>query len=374
MAASSGAATRRRSRRSGGGRRGIRATTSGNLDRGKYHLHSTAWPGSARWPRRSARCRPGTRRVPAGCPARRNRPCPPARRPSAIALLRQRKQDVGFDADHQRALGRPGASARSPPLPAAYSPMSNQSLARDRYRYEFGSKQHEVARMPGQIRLDLELDGERLLVALVGIEPDAREAPDPLHRRTIVITPSLRAIDMPASGGARRRSAPAASSGPGRIICAAASGSRSRNGCACAAVEMLTWARAARMLGEVGEGGHAAHRIAEQAGEAVDTQSAHQLEARALAASSSVSSGKSRRYGSPVAGSRSAGPVEPLHEPSVLAQITNQRSVSMCLPGPSIHQPGEGSSALEAACAPGDRPVRIRIALSRAAFSSPQVS
>ena len=56
--------------------------------------------------------------------------------------------------------------------------------------------------------------------------------------------------------------------------------------------------------------------------------------------------------------------------PSVFAQITNQRFVSMYLPGPIIssHQPGEGSSALDAACALGERPVRMKIALPRFAI------
>jgi len=51
-------------------------------------------------------------------------------------------------------------------------------------------------------------------------------------------------------------------------------------------------------------------------------------------------------------------------------------SVSIGLPGPSIssHQPGSGSSSLEAACALGESPVRISTALSRAAESVPQVS
>jgi len=44
--------------------------------------------------------------------------------------------------------------------------------------------------------------------------------------------------------------------------------------------------------------------------------------------------------------------------------------------GPTIssHQPGAGSSREEVAWAEGDRPVKIRTALSRAAFSLPQVS
>ena len=96
----------------------------------------------------------------------------------------------------------------------------------------------------------------------------------------------------------------------------------------------------------------------------------------ASATSSRVRSGNCRRYGAPVAGSIEAGPVEPLQLPSELTQMTNQRCVSIHLPGPTIssHQPGLGSSADEAACAPGESPVRIRIALSRAASSVPQVS
>src|SRR5215468_370005 len=48
----------------------------------------------------------------------------------------------------------------------------------------------------------------------------------------------------------------------------------------------------------------------------------------------------------------------------------------MALPAPTIfsHQPGEGSAAEDAACAEGDSPVNSRMALSRASFSSPQVS
>src|SRR5512147_1756474 len=95
-----------------------------------------------------------------------------------------------------------------------------------------------------------------------------------------------------------------------------------------------------------------------------------------LATSSRVRSGNANLYTFPVSGSIEAGPVEPLQLPSVLAQITNQRLVSIGLPGPSIssHQPGVGSSALDAACALGDRPVRMKIALSRAGLSVPQVS
>src|SRR5690348_7709847 len=96
----------------------------------------------------------------------------------------------------------------------------------------------------------------------------------------------------------------------------------------------------------------------------------------ALPTSSSESSGKSSRHGSPVAGLIDAGPLDPLQLPSEFTQITNQRLLSMALPGPmmSSHQPDESSMALLAACALGDSPVRISTALSRAAFSAPQVS
>ena len=77
-----------------------------------------------------------------------------------------------------------------------------------------------------------------------------------------------------------------------------------------------------------------------------------------------------------MAGLVDAGPVEPLQLPSEFTQTTNQRSVSIGLPGPTIHshQPGAGLPALAAAWASGDRPVTIRIALPRWASSVPQVS
>jgi hypothetical protein len=58
--------------------------------------------------------------------------------------------------------------------------------------------------------------------------------------------------------------------------------------------------------------------------------------------SRTVTSGKLRPYGSPVAGSTSAGPLDPMQPPMTLAQITKKRSVSMGLPGPTMvsHQPG----------------------------------
>ena len=48
----------------------------------------------------------------------------------------------------------------------------------------------------------------------------------------------------------------------------------------------------------------------------------------------------------------------------------------MGLFGPTIasHQPGEGSASAEAACAEGDKPVKIKTPLSFAAFKVPQVS
>src|SRR5690625_6228345 len=81
--------------------------------------------------------------------------------------------------------------------------------------------------------------------------------------------------------------------------------------------------------------------------------------------SSMASSGKSSRQGRPVAGLMLAGPVEPMQEPSELMHSTKYLSVSMCFPGPTMssHQPGERSFSLDAACALGDRPVKIRTAL-----------
>ena len=96
----------------------------------------------------------------------------------------------------------------------------------------------------------------------------------------------------------------------------------------------------------------------------------------ALAPSSTDSSGKSRRYSAPVSGFTEAGPVEPLQLPSEFTHTTNQRSVSIGLPGPSIgsHQPSAGLPGVRAACASGDSPVTISTALSRRSFNVPQVS
>ena len=80
--------------------------------------------------------------------------------------------------------------------------------------------------------------------------------------------------------------------------------------------------------------------------------------------------------GLPVAGSGDAGPVDPKQLPSELIQITKKRRVSIGRDGPttSSHQPGDGSSGEDVAWADGDMPVKMRMALSRAVFSSPQVS
>src|SRR5690625_5429156 len=92
--------------------------------------------------------------------------------------------------------------------------------------------------------------------------------------------------------------------------------------------------------------------------------------------SSMASSGKSRRQGRPVAGLMLAGPVEPMQEPRELMHSTKYFSVSMCFPGPTMssHQPGERSFSLDAACALGDRPVKIRMALDLSELSRLQLS
>jgi hypothetical protein len=64
--------------------------------------------------------------------------------------------------------------------------------------------------------------------------------------------------------------------------------------------------------------------------------------------SRSVMAGKSGPYGLPVSGFRLAGPVEPYDEPSMLEDTTNQRSVSIALPGPIrlSHQPASSSAGV----------------------------
>jgi hypothetical protein len=96
----------------------------------------------------------------------------------------------------------------------------------------------------------------------------------------------------------------------------------------------------------------------------------------ARAMSSTASSGNSSRHGLPVAGFTDAGPVDPKQLPSEFTHITNHWFVSMARPGPIIfsHQPGEVSSAEEAACAEGLRPVNSRMALLRSLLSVPQHS
>src|SRR5215469_16369643 len=96
----------------------------------------------------------------------------------------------------------------------------------------------------------------------------------------------------------------------------------------------------------------------------------------AVATSSNVRVGNPGPKDLPLRGSRDEGPVEPKQLPSEFTQMTWKRSVLMDLSGPSIssHQPGVGSSPLEAAWAEGERPVNINSTLSLAAFSLPQDS
>ena len=84
----------------------------------------------------------------------------------------------------------------------------------------------------------------------------------------------------------------------------------------------------------------------------------------------------SSRTAGPCAGRSTPGSSEPNGLPSELMQMTKKRRVSIGRPSPIIdsHQPGVGSAGDDAACADGDSPVKIRRALSRASFSSPQVS
>ena len=57
-----------------------------------------------------------------------------------------------------------------------------------------------------------------------------------------------------------------------------------------------------------------------------------------------VITGNRDPYGRPSAGCGEAGPVLPWHPPSTFEHTTNQRSVSIGLPGPTIasHHPGSG--------------------------------
>jgi hypothetical protein len=77
-----------------------------------------------------------------------------------------------------------------------------------------------------------------------------------------------------------------------------------------------------------------------------------------------------------VAGLIEAGPVEPLQLPSELTQTTNQRSVSIGLPGPSIasHQPGSGLSALAGGVRVGRQAGEDQDRRCRGGVESPQVS
>ena len=100
----------------------------------------------------------------------------------------------------------------------------------------------------------------------------------------------------------------------------------------------------------------------------------------AMAAESAISSmltlGNVRLYRLPVLGLIEAGPVEQKQPPSGATQMTYQSSVSITRRRPmkSSHQPFFGSTKCEAACALADISPRMSAALSRAAFSRPQVS
>ena len=101
-------------------------------------------------------------------------------------------------------------------------------------------------------------------------------------------------------------------------------------------------ARHARMQQQERQRGHAAHRVADHAGEALDAEAAHDVRGGVGAVLDATGPGSRGDRAAPVAGSIDAGPVEPLQLPSEFTQITNQRSLSIGLPGPSIasHQPG----------------------------------
>ena len=90
--------------------------------------------------------------------------------------------------------------------------------------------------------------------------------------------------------------------------------------------------------------------------------------------SATSSSGKSSPQGLPVAGLIELGPVVPWQPPSRFAVITNQRSVSIALPGPIMvsHQPGRRSPSCQPAeCASPVRAWQMKTALDAVAFSVP---
>ena len=96
----------------------------------------------------------------------------------------------------------------------------------------------------------------------------------------------------------------------------------------------------------------------------------------ALAISSKDKTGKESRYGSLVSGFILIGLVEPKQLPSEFTQMTKNSLVLIGLLGPTMssHQPVEGSSLDEHACAEGDNPVRIRMQFEWSEDNVPHVS
>src|SRR5690606_26061517 len=73
-----------------------------------------------------------------------------------------------------------------------------------------------------------------------------------------------------------------------------------------------------------------------------------------------VMTGKLRPYGFPVFGSMDAGPVDPMHPPMTLGQMTKNRLVSIGLPRPTIvSPPGRPSATYDDVGADDAEPARI---------------
>ena len=96
----------------------------------------------------------------------------------------------------------------------------------------------------------------------------------------------------------------------------------------------------------------------------------------ALAISSTDKTGNESRYGSSVSGFILIGLVEPKQLPREFTQRTKNSFVFIGLLGPTMssHQPVEGSSLDEHACAEGDNPVKIRMQFERSEDNVPHVS
>ncbi len=123
----------------------------------------------------------------------------------------------------------------------------------------------------------------------------------------------------------------------------------------------------AREQDRVRERAHAAHRRARPSREPLDAEVLDDLVRRRArcprASAPGTSADRCRRCADRSTPGRSS-------RSSCRASSRRSRSSGACRsawPGPTIssHQPGVGSSALEAACADGDRPVKISTALSR---------